>query len=145
MTRRWTSGSSPRPSLEKIALMCFSTPELLARVRAMLRRVALDHAAAEPGDGLVVSGPLLLDARAHTATLGGEALPLSGREVDLLELLVASPGRTFTRDFLLDRFWGVDYDGLDRAVDTQMTRLRRKLGDFGQRIEAVWGLGYRYR
>jgi DNA-binding response OmpR family regulator len=47
--------------------------------------------------------------------------------------------------FLLDHVWGDDYDGLDRAVDTQMVRLRRKLGDFGRHVEAVWGVGYRLR
>lgn len=123
----------------------FSMPELVARVRAMLRRVALDRSAAEPSDRLLLLGPLVLDAAAYEATLGGEPLQLSRREFDLLELLVRSPGRTFTRGFLLDRIWGADYDGLDRAVDTQLVRLRRKLGDFGQRIEAVWGLGYRFR
>ncbi|MDQ6637265.1 MAG: response regulator transcription factor [Candidatus Dormibacteraeota bacterium] len=123
----------------------FSMPELLARVRAILRRVALDRAPAEPGNSLLTVGPLVLDTGAYDGTLGGEPLLLSRREFDVLSLLVRSPGRTFTRDFLLDRAWGADYEGLDRAVDTQMMRLRRKLGDFGQRIEAVWGLGYRFR
>ncbi|MBJ7602573.1 MAG: winged helix-turn-helix transcriptional regulator [Candidatus Dormibacteraeota bacterium] len=91
------------------------------------------------------STSLVLDSGAHDGSLGGEPLLLSRREFDVLSLLVRSPGRTFTRDFLLDRAWGADYEGLDRAVDTQMMRLRRKLGDFGQRIEAVWGLGYRFR
>ena len=62
----------------------------------------------------------------------------------MLVLFARHPGRTFTRDFLLDRVWGPDYEGLDRAVDTAIVRLRRKLGDFGQRIEAVWGVGYRF-
>ncbi len=125
----------------------FSLPELVARVRAMLRRVALDRAGLAGGDcsGLIVAGPLVLDPAAFTASLAGEPLPLSRREFDVLALLVRHPGRTFTRDFLIDRAWGPDYEGLDRAVDTQMVRLRRKLGDFGQRIEAVWGLGYRFR
>ncbi|TMC08278.1 MAG: response regulator transcription factor [Chloroflexi bacterium] len=98
----------------------FSAPELVARVRAMLRRVALDRAATRPveGAGRLVCGPLVLDATALTATVA---------------------------DFLIDRVWGADYEGLDRAVDSQMVRLRRKLGAFGQHIEAVWGLGYRLR
>ncbi len=125
----------------------FSPPEPVARVRATLRRVALDRAAAGPevGSGPLASGPLVLDPTGFTASLAGEPLPLSRREFDLLALLVRHPGRTFTRGFLLDRAWGPDYDGLDRAVDTQMVRLRRKLGGFGQRIEAVWGPGYRFR
>ena len=124
----------------------FSIPELLARVRAMLRRVALDTAAVvHPGGSaeLVSFGPLRIDAAGYQATLSGTPIALSRRELAILALLAGHPGRTFTREFLLDHVWGDDFDGLDRAVDTQMVRLRRKLGDFGQQIEAVWGVGYR--
>jgi DNA-binding response OmpR family regulator len=125
----------------------FSIPELLARVRAMLRRVALDSIVpAEAGwQGPVTSGPLTVDESGHTATLGGSPIQLTRRELAILAMLVRHPGRTFTREFLLDHVWGDDFDGLDRAVDTQMVRLRRKLGEFGQHIEAVWGVGYRFR
>lgn len=126
----------------------FSIPELRARVRAMLRRVSLDTAAAEHpsgAPGIVRIGPLVIDETAHLATLHGSALHLTRRELAILSMLAKSPGRTFTREYLLDHVWGDDYDGLDRAVDTQMVRLRRKLGDFGQCIEAVWGVGYRFR
>jgi DNA-binding response OmpR family regulator len=126
----------------------FSIPELLARVRAMLRRVAIDTAAvrergasAEP----VTIGPLSIDEAGNQATLGGSPLMLTRRELAILAMLASHPGRTFTREFLLDHVWGDDFDGLDRAVDTQMVRLRRKMGDFGQQIEAVWGVGYRFR
>jgi DNA-binding response OmpR family regulator len=126
----------------------FSIPELLARVRAMLRRVALDTTAVlHPGGSaeLVTVGPLRIDESGHQATLNGSPLALTRRELAILALLAGHPGRTFTREFLLDHVWGDDFDGLDRAVDTQMVRLRRKLGDFGQQIEAVWGVGYRFR
>jgi DNA-binding response OmpR family regulator len=124
----------------------FSIVELAARVASLLRRVALDSAAAT-GDSTqpVAFGPLVLDPVGHRATLAGSALDLSRREMDLLELLLQHPGRTFSREFLLERLWGSDFDGLDRAVDTQMVRLRRKLGDFGACIETVWGIGYRFR
>ena len=72
-------------------------------------------------------------------------LDLSRREMDLLELLLRYPGRTFSREFLLERLWGSDFEGLDRAVDTQIVRLRRKLGELGACIETVWGVGYRFR
>ncbi|HYZ02105.1 MAG TPA: response regulator transcription factor [Candidatus Binatia bacterium] len=124
----------------------FSIQELMARVRAMLRRVALDTAAvAQQAGGVLMSGSLVLEPELHRATLAGSPLELTRREMELLRLLIGNPGRTFTRDYLLDEVWGADYDGMDRAVDTQMTRLRRKLGSFGERIEAVWGVGYRYR
>jgi DNA-binding response OmpR family regulator len=124
----------------------FSIVELAARVGSLLRRVALDSAAASADSSQPVAfGPLVLDWVGHRATLGGSALDLSRREMDLLELLLQHPGRTFSREFLLQRLWGSDFDGLDRAVDTQMVRLRRKLGDLGACIETVWGIGYRFR
>lgn len=124
----------------------FSIVELAARVGSLLRRVAIDNAAATADMSMPVTlGALVLDFVGHRATLAGSELDLSRREMDLLELLVQHPGRTFSREFLLERLWGADFDGLDRAVDTQMVRLRRKLGDLGACIETVWGVGYRFR
>ena len=124
----------------------FSIVELSARVGSLLRRVALDSAAATSDSGLPITfGPLVLDLSANRATLAGSMLDLSRREMDLLELLLRHPGRTFSREFLLERLWGSDFEGLDRAVDTQIVRLRRKVGDLGACIETVWGVGYRFR
>lgn len=124
----------------------FSIVELSARVGSLLRRVALDSASSSSdSDRPITFGPLVLDPVAHRATLGGSLLDVSRREMDLLELLLQHPGRTFSRDFLLERLWAADFEGLDRAVDTQIVRLRRKLGDVGGCIETVWGIGYRFR
>jgi DNA-binding response OmpR family regulator len=124
----------------------FSIVELAARVNSLLRRVAMDSAASSTaGSQPITFGQLVLDPAGHRATLDGSALDLSRREMDLLELLLQHPGRTFSRDYLLERLWGSDLDVLDRAVDTQMVRLRRKLGDLGACIETVWGVGYRFR
>jgi DNA-binding response OmpR family regulator len=124
----------------------FSIVELSARVGSLLRRVALDSAAASSdSDRPITFGTLVLDPIAHRATLAGSLLDISRREMDLLELLLQHPGRTFSRDFLLERLWGADFEGLDRAVDTQIVRLRRKLGNLGACIETVWGIGYRFR
>jgi len=124
----------------------FSIVELAARVGSLLRRVAIDSAAATSDTSQPATfGNLVLDFVGHRATLAGSELDLSRREMDLLELLLQHPGRTFSREFLLERLWGADFDGLDRAVDTQMVRLRRKLGDLGACIETVWGVGYRFR
>jgi DNA-binding response OmpR family regulator len=124
----------------------FSIVELAARVASLLRRVALDTASSpsDPAQPLTFA-TLVLDLAGHRATLAGKSLDLSRREMDLLELLLRHPGRTFSRDFLLQRLWRTDFDGLDRAVDTQMVRLRRKLGDLGACMETVWGVGYRFR
>jgi DNA-binding response OmpR family regulator len=123
----------------------FSIVELAARVAALLRRVALDSASADDPAQPLTFATLVLDPAGHRATLAGSSLDLSRREMDLLEILLRHPGRTFSRDFLLERLWDPDFDGLDRAVDTQMVRLRRKLGDLGVCIETVWGAGYRFR
>jgi DNA-binding response OmpR family regulator len=124
----------------------FSIVELAARVASLIRRVAIDSAAVSSDTSQPLTfGPLVLDRAGHRATLSGSSLDLSRREMDLLELVLQHPGRTFSRDFLLERLWGADFDGLDRAVDTQIVRLRRKLGDVGVCIETVWGVGYRFR
>jgi DNA-binding response OmpR family regulator len=65
-------------------------------------------------------------------------------EFDLLELLLAHPGRAFSRDYLVERVWGYEAGGSDRTVDTHVMRLRKKLGPLGERIETVWGVGYRF-
>jgi DNA-binding response OmpR family regulator len=124
----------------------FSIVELAARVASLLRRVALDTTSATDDDSRPITfATLVLDQVGHRATLAGSSLVLTRREMDLLAVLLRHPGRTFSRDFLLENLWGPDFDGLDRAVDTQMVRLRRKLGDLGPCIEAVWGVGYRFR
>ncbi|HKV88439.1 MAG TPA: response regulator transcription factor [Candidatus Dormibacteraeota bacterium] len=122
----------------------FSIRELLARVRAMLRRVDLEgRRQAGPADR-VRSGPLLVDVTSRTASLDGVPMHLTRKEFELLHVLVSNPGRAFSRDFLVERIWGSEFDGFDRAVDTHVTRLRRKLGPLGDRIVTVWGVGYRF-
>jgi DNA-binding response OmpR family regulator len=129
----------------------FSMRELLARVRACLRRVALDTGAlaieigqAEGTAAPIFHGPLRLDPEARLATLDSSPLDLTPKEFDLLLLLAAHPRRAFSRAYLLNRLWADEFEGLDRAVDTHITRLRRKLGPYGERIVTVWGLGYRF-
>jgi DNA-binding response OmpR family regulator len=125
----------------------FSLRELLARVRAMLRRVDLEgkrQAPSTEGGERIQVGPLVVDAGSRTATLDGAAMHLTRKEFELLTVLVSNPGRAFSREFLVERIWGTDFDGFDRAVDTHVTRLRKKLGPLGDRIVTVWGVGYRF-
>lgn len=126
----------------------FGVRELLARVRALLRRadlihqtVSADRVAAEA----IGRGPLRLDPAAHQATLDGAPLELSPTEFALLHLLLRSPGRAFSRTYLLDTLWGEQYVGGDRSVDNAVMRLRKKIGPLGDQIETVWGVGYRMR
>jgi DNA-binding response OmpR family regulator len=133
--------------------------ELMARVRAMLRRVALDTASRPAGasppveagvpelpaaPAAVAHGPLRLDPASRTVTIDGRPVDLTRTEFDLLLLLTSHPGRAFNRDFLLERVWGYNYEGAERTVDSHIVRLRRKLGAMGERIVTVWGVGYRF-
>jgi DNA-binding response OmpR family regulator len=126
----------------------FSVRELLARVRALLRRADLLRAAIradQAAGGAISRGPLRLDPAAHQATLAGAPLDLSPTEFALLHLLLRSPGRAFSRAYLLDTLWGEQYVGGDRSVDNAVMRLRKKIGPLGDAIETVWGVGYRMR
>ncbi len=135
----------------------FGIRELLARVRSMLRRIEMDTrtvappatnapsvVAVPPAREPVVRGPLHIDFADLRVTIGGQPVELTRREFDLLDLLASHPGRAFSREFLLDRVWGHDYDGFDRTVDSHIVRLRRKLGPTGEKIATVWGVGYRF-
>jgi two-component system alkaline phosphatase synthesis response regulator PhoP len=127
----------------------FGMRELLARARAALRRVELDAqggspGAAEVGEAPIVRGPLRIDRGAHSADLEGVRLSLTPKEFDLLLLFAANPGRAFNREFLIERIWGGDFEGIDRVVDNHIRGLRKKLGGFGESIETVWGVGYRF-
>jgi len=116
----------------------FSPRELVARVKALLRRAR----PAGPGHRLEV-GPLRVDLEAHEASCAGARLELTPREFDLLAFLVRHPGRALTRDELLRKVWGYDYVGETRTVDVHVRRLRAKLGEHHGLIETVLGAGYK--
>ena len=126
----------------------FSTRELVARVRALLRRqqrlqemLAADRAESTAPLRL---GPLELDPAAHEARLDGASLDLTRTEFGVLHLLLRNRGRAFSRAYLHDTVWGEPYVEGDRSVDNVVLRLRRKLGPLGEAIETVWGIGYRF-
>lgn len=127
----------------------FSMRELVARVRALLRRAELVqqvlNADQNRDDEPLNHGPLYLNPQAHLVTLDNVPLELSPTEFALLHLLLRSPGRAFSRAYLLDTVWGESYIGGDRSVDNTVLRLRKKLGSLGEDIETVWGIGYRMR
>lgn len=127
----------------------FSMRELIARVRALLRRSELLRqtllADRQEDQATVTYGSLRLDPALHNATLNGQDLDLTPTEFGLLHLLLRNPGRAFSRSYLLDTVWGELYVGGDRSVDNAVLRLRKKLGAWGDAIETVWGVGYRLR
>ena len=125
----------------------FGMRELMARVRALLRRIErvqqILEADRTKADTALTYGPLSLDPEAYRATLDSELLDLTRTEFELLHLLLRNPGRAFSRSYLLDTVWGETYVTGDRSVDNAILRLRRKLGPLGDAIETVWGVGYR--
>ena len=127
----------------------FSMRELMARIRALLRRDErlreLLLADREGDEAPVDHGVLHVDPAARLATLAGTPLELSKTEFDLLYLFLRNPGRAFSRDYLLDAIWGENYVAGDRSVDNAIGRLRKHLGPLGEQIETVWGIGYRLR
>lgn len=125
----------------------FSTRELLARLRAVVRRSRLvDRERA--GDAVFSVGPLIVDTRARTATLAGSALVLTTTEFDILAALVRVPGWVKSREQLLLDAADRDFEAFDRSIDVHVSALRRKLGDDPRAprfIETVRGAGYRLR
>ncbi|AFV75178.1 response regulator transcription factor [Thermus oshimai] len=118
----------------------FSPREVVARVKALLRRAGLKEE--------LRYGPLRLLPKKREAYLGEEPLPLSRLEFDLLLTLAQHPGVVFSRERLLEKVWGPDFPGVDRVVDVHIAALRRKLGDDAENprfIETVRGVGYRFR
>ena len=126
----------------------FSPRELIARVRAMLRRPRRGAASATANIALPQRfGDLTIDQERHEATLLGQPIGLTALEYALLTTLAAHPGRVFTRDQLLENVWGQDYFGDDHVVDVHIANLRKKLGDDPAApayIETVRGAGYRF-
>jgi len=123
----------------------FSMVELVARIRAMLRRAAPRHGAAP--ERVELRG-LAIDVARRRVTVEGTEIELKPREFDLLAHLAGSPGRVFTREQLLASVWGLDYSGDPRTVDTHVKTLRERLSDEAERprwIETVRGVGYRFR
>ena len=123
----------------------FGMMEMVSRVRALLRRSGPRSRAAAQESDVLVSGPLRLSPSRHEASVDGRSLNLTVREFDLLSFLMRSPGVVFSRETLLQRVWGWDFDGGSRTVDVHVQTLRQKLGDDADLIETVRGVGYRLR
>ena len=122
----------------------FSSRELVARVRAVLRRGAVED---DLASSVVEAGPVRMDIERHVVTVGGEKTKLPLTEFELLELLLRNAGRVLTRGQLIDRVWGADYVGDTKTLDVHVKRLRAKVEpDTGtpRHIVTVRGLGYKF-
>ncbi len=124
----------------------FDTKELVARIKAVLRRTAPSQPAQETAGSEILRFPgLEVNKTNYSVTVDGQPLQVTPRELELLYYLASSPGRVYTREQLLDRLWGYDYAGDSRTVDVHVKRLREKLGDHeGWALTTVWGVGYRF-
>ncbi len=124
----------------------FSMRELVARVRAMLRRSAPVPDVTTPAQ--IERGGLHIDTTKHRVTRDGQEVALRPKEFDLLVALARSPGQVFSREQLLNSVWGLDHAGDSRTVDTHVKNLREQLGedaDAPRWIETLRGVGYRFR
>ena len=118
----------------------FEAKELLARIRAVLRR------SATPGDGKELRFPgLTISLDNYTVTLDGKQLDMPPKEIELLFFLASREGKVFTREQLLEQVWGFDFFGDSRTVDVHIKRIREKIGERPEwEIKTVWGVGYKF-
>lgn len=122
----------------------FSPRVLLARVKAALRRISASKRASA-ADEIVRIRDIVIDPSRHKVEVTGEDVVLTFTEFRVLQLLAGQPGRVFTRYQIVDAVHGDDYPVTDRSVDVQIVGLRKKLGEVGQYIETVRGIGYRFK
>ncbi len=117
----------------------FGMAELVARVKALLRRSGMKASAER-----LEHGELVVDIAKHTVSVSGQLVILTYKEFSLLACLMENAGRAYTREQLLETVWGYDYEGGTRTVDVHVQTLRTKLGSSGRFIETVRGVGYRF-
>jgi two-component system response regulator RegX3 len=125
----------------------YSARELIARVRAVLRRGGEGSAEADGSPGVLEAGPVRMDVERHVVAVNGADVPLPLKEFDLLEYLLRNVGRVLTRGQLIDRVWGADYVGDTKTLDVHVKRLRSKVEldpSTPKHLVTVRGLGYKF-
>lgn len=124
----------------------FDSKELVARVKAVLRRTFVEKPKEPKEEGQIVHLPdLTVNLTNYSVTCMGEHLDMPPKELELLYFLASSPNQVFTREQLLDHIWGYEYVGDSRTVDVHIKRLREKLKDHAAwSLSTVWGIGYRF-
>lgn len=125
----------------------FSANEVMARVRAVLRRINVQDNGGSTGKNVLQYANLFIDLDKYAVTIDGEAVPLTKKEIELLWTLAKNNTKVFSRDNLLDSIWGYDYFGDSRTVDSHIKRLRAKVDKYEHpqwEIKTIWGVGYRF-
>jgi DNA-binding response OmpR family regulator len=121
----------------------FSNAEVMARVRAIMRRINVNT----PQEKTFRCGNLSINLETYVVEVGGHVVKLTKKEIEILWLLAGNKNHVYSRDQLLDKIWGYDYYGDTRIVDSHIKRLRAKLEDYpheGWEIETLWGIGYKF-
>lgn len=116
----------------------FSPKILVARVEAILRRTS-----ANDGEQLLSAGGICIDRSAHSVTIDGQPVDLSYKEFELLTFFMENKGIALSREKILNSVWNYDYYGDARTIDTHVKKLRSKMGEKGDRIKTIWGMGYK--
>ena len=116
----------------------FSPKILVARVEAILRRTTINE-----GEQLLSAGGICIDQSAHSVTIDGQTIDLSYKEFELLTFFMENKGIALSREKILNHVWNYDYYGDARTIDTHVKKLRSKLGDKGDMIKTIWGMGYK--
>ena len=126
----------------------FDSKELVARVKAVLRRYKAHAGTAapqEPAEKIVSYPDLTINLTNYSVTCQGKRIDMPPKELELLYFLASSPGRVYTREQLLDQIWGYDYVGDTRTVDVHIKRIREKTGTSPNwKISTIWGIGYKF-
>ncbi len=123
----------------------FSPSEVMARIRAILRRMSRQDT--EESKGVLSVSTVTINIEEYTLHISGTNIPLTKKEIETMWVLAGNPNKVFTRDNLLDSLWGIDYFGDSRTVDSHIKRLRAKLDKVPHpewRIKTIWGLGYKF-
>ena len=117
----------------------FSPKILVARVNAILRRTR-----GTDGGDVISAGGIVIDKAAHIVKIDGKSIDLSYKEFELLAYFIENQGIALSREKILNNVWNYDYFGDARTIDTHVKKLRSKLGDKGEYIKTIWGMGYKF-
>ncbi|PDZ50330.1 DNA-binding response regulator [Bacillus sp. AFS094611] len=135
----WNRVNGLRMGADDYIVKPFSPGELIARMEAVLRRYTKQEQQEE-----VQFGPIRINEKSRKIEADGEPISLTVKEFDLLYFLCQHTGQVFSREQLLEKVWGYDYAGSTRTVDTHVKTMRLKLGESGNYIQTVWGVGYKF-
>ena len=124
----------------------FDTKEVVARIKAVLRRCTTTTAQTESTEGVIEFDNLRLDMNSYELRVKGKVVEAPPKELELLNCLASHPNRVYTRDQLLDEVWGFEYYGDSRTIDVHVKRLREKLAGASDKweLKTVWGVGYKF-